>query len=825
LLVGAGIGAIVFLDARQAGIVSVKQAEAIRTHAEETRTHLDAAKVALRQFEVVKAHEALAKASRSLTLALEIRIESESKTGLESLSAEIKVLEARVIVASSNEADEPALSVLQSAFLSGDLESGRWALDHATRLVGETEWADSLPDPTGIPEEDGPRAELLLELRVALDRRQGRPRSWEALLTRSSKTPLGRAARLHEARWLIEREHFEEARQVLWAADQQGEVAPLLHARLLRAVQRDDPQTYSLQGLPQEGWEALHARLVDQARGRVAVHVDLATAELAILRGELRRARAVLAPWLGERLAAGIWSEVRALDLTALSLQDEARARADAQKLIRQPGLSPRARARLAWLAPDAVVGADLPEEALLAGLADRIDSALGQLVLRSLGGALKSKALVELASSDTSPTLPGTLKTFGPADPRAQHLGLRARVALIHLSAGHETSARALLEEEGLPPAVLAHPELSLARRLLLKTPLELPVAPWWAPPPGLVLGRRWTARYEAMLQNDEDAERAFKRAKAALHLAIRHAPTDPHVRLARARLRLLRAAHARIDGQRAREGALRDATLAVAIAPDLTSAWRTFFYAAWALDEAALPQILARAQGDYHREALHPADRLTLQLLSGEGIPLGSPWYGSLAQSRRELLRRSSGSEERQSQIHPVPDLLEALAAAGQAAGRAPIEGELLLRDPTWLAEHLAGRCRTKTGCSLDDAEALKWAAAQDKNSGPLANAARTVLLVRAIRGSGRAGRGQGWLEALWRDHGGPGCLRLEVAWVLWTRPAGQRVLLADLEPLPGKDDALAHLLAALIAKSGKPREALTAELWSAPLVKRWH
>jgi protein kinase-like protein len=829
LLIGVAIGAKAFLDDREAGVVQGKQDQAADDVAAEIEGGLAAAEQSLQAYELAKARDAAEKAAKALERAQTLGASGERGKRLSDLIRAHELLSAKLSVAGSNEVDEPALARLVTGYHSGDLEAGRWALDHALRLGSAAAWADDLPEPSAIPEEDEARAAQLLALRVTYDRVKGRARTWAPLLTRSSKTALGRAARLHEARWLTTRQRLEEARQVLWAADQSGQRAPLLHARLLRAVQRDDPQTFSLEG--SSGWEALHARLVEQARSGPAVLVDLATAELALLRGELRRARAVLAPWLGERLCAGVRSEAQALDVTALALQDDLRGREEARKLIRAPGVHPRARARLAWLEPDALGEANRSEESHLAGLADRVDRALAHLVLSSLGRALGSPALSSQGALIKVDDLPTALLSLGPGDVRAQHLGLRARVALIHLSKGRVKRARELLNE-GLGNEALTHPELSLARRLLEEAPLELPVAPWWTPPPGIVPGRRWAARYSAFQETPLEADRAYSRANAALHLAIRHAPTDPYVRLARARLRLLRAARMASEEERriAREGALRDASLAVAIAPDSTSAWEALLFAAWAVDEATLPQILARAQGDW-REALHPAERLAISLLGGEAPPKVTPWFGALAEARRHDLRRAAGDPKPGAAFVQASarDLREALARAGQGESRAPLEGELLLRDPIWLGEHLSGACPAPAGCALEDSGATAWARAQDVQSGPLAAPARALLLVDTIRRAGQAGRGRAWLEALWRDRGGPGCLRLEVAWILWTRPAGQRVLLADLEPLPGKNDPLkndplAHLLAALIAKAGKPRDALAAKLWDAPPVKRW-
>lgn len=824
LLIGAAVGVKGLMDAREAGVVQGKQDQAADGVAQEIEAQLRAAEESLAGYELAQAQEAANKAGKALARAQTLGASGEREKRLSSLLQAHELLNAKLRVAGSNEVDEPALARVVAGYRGGDLEAGRWALDHALRLGSAVGWADDLPEPTAIPEEEAARAAQLLSLRVTYDRVKGRSRTWSPLLARSSKTPLGRAARLHEARWLITRQRLEEARQVLWAADQSGERAPLLHARLLRAVQRDDPQTFSLEG--SGGWEALHAQLVERARSGAAVRVDLATAELALLRGELRRARAVLAPWLGERLCAGVRSEVQALDVTALALQDEARGRDEAKELIRAPGVHPRARARLAWLDPDALGEASRSEESHLAGLADRVDRALAHLVLRSLGRALGSPALSSQGALIKVDDLPTALQSLGPGDVRAQHLGLRARVALIHLSKGRVKRARELLHQ-GLGNEVLTHPELSLARRLLEEAPLELPVAPWWTPPPGIVPGRRWAARFCALEETPLDADRAYARANASLHLAIRHAPTDPSVRLARARLRLDRAARVTSESDRrfAREGALRDASLAVAIAPDSTAAWEALLFAAWAVDEATLPQILARAQGDW-REALHPGERLAISLLQGEPPPRTTPWYGALAEARRHDLKQAAGDPKPGAALVRVSpaDLREALAGAGAGEGRAALEGELLLRDPVWLAEHLSGGCPAAAKCALEDGQATAWAQAQDVQSGPLSAPARALLLVQRIRSTGQAGRGQRWLEALWRDRGGPGCLRLEVAWILWTRPAGQRVLLADLEPLPGKDDPLAHLLAGLIAKSGKPRQALTAKLWEAPPVKRW-
>lgn len=824
LLLGGALGAKAFLDAREAGVVRGKQDQAADDVAGEIEASLTAAQTALGNFELVQARDAAQRAEKALARARSLGASGERQQRLATLGLEHELLLAKLAVAGSSEVDEPALARLVAGYQSGDLDAGRWALDHTLRLGSSAAWAKDLPEPSAISEDDPARAALLLSLRVDYDGLKGRPRTWAPLLTRSSKTPLGRAARLHEARWLIARQRLEEARQVLWAADQRGQAAPLLHARLLRAVQRDDPQTFSLEG--DSGWEALHDRLVDQARSGPGVRVDLATAELALLRGELRRARAVLAPWLGERLCAGAASEVRALDVTALALQDELRGREEARELIRAPGLHPRARARLAWLDPDALGETSRTEESHLAGLADRVDRALANLALSSLGRALESPALSSQGALIKVDDLPGALQSLGPGDVRAQHLGLRARVALIHLSQGRVLRARELLHE-GLGNEVLTHPELSLARRLLEQAPLELPVAPWWTPPPGLVPGRRWVARYEALRETSHEADRAYARANAALHLAIRHAPTDPRVRLARARLRMLRAARVASEEDRrfAREGALRDASLAVAIAPDLSSAWQALLFAAWSVDEATLQQILSEAQGDW-RETFHPADRLALSLLAGEAPPEVTPWFGTLAEARRHDLKRAAGDPKQGAAFVQVSaaDLREALAGAGQSEARAPLEGELLLRDPAWLAEHLSGSCPAAAGCALQDPETVAWAQAQDVQSGPLAAPARALLLVDTVRRVGQAGRGQSWLEALWRDRGGPGCLRLEVAWILWTRPAGQRVLLADLEPLPGKGDPLANLLGALIAKAGEPRGTLAAKLWELQAVKRW-
>lgn len=823
-LVGCAIGAKAFLDAREAGVVQGKQDEAADDVADEIEAELEGARAALGVHEITRARDAAQKAEKGLARAQTLGASGEREARLTTLVQAHELLVAKLQVAASEDVDEAALSRVVAGYRAGDLEAGRLALDHALRLGSGVGWAADLPDPSAISEDDEERATRLLRLRVTYDQIQGRPRTWRPLLARPSKTPLGREARLLDARWLITRQRLEEARQVLWAADQVGQRAPLLHARLLRAVQRDDPQTFSLEG--DSGWEALHSRLVEQARGGPSVRVDLATAELALLRGELRRARAVLAPWLGGRLSAGTQSEVRALDVTALALQDDVRGREEARKLIRTPGVHPKARARLAWLEPDALGDASRSEESHLAGLADRVDRALAHLVLGSLGRALGSPALSSQGALIKVDDLPSALLSLGPGDVRAQHLGLRARVALIHLSKGRVKIARELLEE-GLGNEVLTHPELSLARRLLEEAPLELPVAPWWTPPPGLVPGRRWAARYAALHETPREADRAYARANAALHLAIRHAPTDPQVRLARARLRLLRAARATSDDDRrfAREGALRDASLAVAIAPDLSSAWQALLFAAWAVDEATLPEILSKAQGDW-RETLHPAERLAISLLQGEAPPKITPWFGTLAEARRHSLRRAAGDPKPGTAFVHVSaaDLREALASAGAGEARAALEGELLLRDPAWLAEHLTGACPAPEGCSLEDTAATTWAQAQDVQKGPLAAPARALLLVNTIRRVGQAGRGQAWLEGLWRDRGGPGCLRLEVAWILWTRPAGQRVLLADLEPLPGKNDPLANLLAALIAKSGKPRDALAAKLWEAPPVRRW-